>query len=209
MFSERFTVLLKDRNITAYKVAKDLKINAGTVTKWTNGVMPDIKNIKILADYFDIDIDYFLKDNISNVATINAPINAPIAIAQNYSSNSFNISSDGSTTVTDKVELNRIFDLLDKQAVTKLKGYAYDLWEASISKLRHVVMLDVHHDGFVDTSCLNEGSPNGHTKAAYMAVLDLLCDERILIKEGTVYKPSKSGKVFIDKFASSLSESLL
>ena len=63
MFSEKFTNLLEDRGITSYKVAKDLELPPQTVGRWKNGVTPDTKNIIALANYFDVEVGYFLDTN--------------------------------------------------------------------------------------------------------------------------------------------------
>ena len=89
MFSAKFTKILKEKGLTAYRVAQDLEINPGTVTKWTNGVVPEWKNIIKLADYLDVDKDYFL-DNTSpgDINSIKiGVVNAPLANAAGINAN--------------------------------------------------------------------------------------------------------------------------
>lgn len=59
---EKFAKLLKDRGITAYKVAKDTGIATATFSNWKNGrYVPKTEKLKILADYFGVTIEYFLE----------------------------------------------------------------------------------------------------------------------------------------------------
>ncbi len=59
---KRFDKLLRERGITAYKVAKDTGIATATFSNWKRGKYnPKIEKLKILADYFGVNIEYFLE----------------------------------------------------------------------------------------------------------------------------------------------------
>ena len=66
MFSERFTEILAEKNITMYRVAKDLNLNTVTVNKWAKGACPDTRNLSRLAEYLGVKIEYFLGESNLN-----------------------------------------------------------------------------------------------------------------------------------------------
>ena len=54
---EKFEALIKDRGITPYRVSKDTGIPTSTLSDWKNGrSIPKADKLKILADYFGVDI---------------------------------------------------------------------------------------------------------------------------------------------------------
>ena len=60
---EIFENLLKERGITAYKVAQDTGITTATLSSWKAGVyIPKVDKLQKLADYFGVSIEYFLKE---------------------------------------------------------------------------------------------------------------------------------------------------
>lgn len=60
---EKFAKLLEDRDLTAYRVSKDTGIATSTLTEWKNGTYtPKVDKLMVLANYFDVPIEYFLKD---------------------------------------------------------------------------------------------------------------------------------------------------
>lgn len=59
---ENFRKLLEDRNITAYRVSKDTGISQTTLSDWKTGrAKPKADKLLILAKYFGVTVDYFLK----------------------------------------------------------------------------------------------------------------------------------------------------
>ncbi len=65
---KKFAELLEKFNKTAYKVSKDTGIAQSTFSDWKNGKStPKVDKLKILADYFNVSIDYFLQDSIEKV----------------------------------------------------------------------------------------------------------------------------------------------
>lgn len=62
MFKDLFIQLLQDRNVTAYKLAKDTGISEALISNWKSGrQLPKYDNIKLLCDYFDVSADYLLE----------------------------------------------------------------------------------------------------------------------------------------------------
>lgn len=61
MFTERFIQILQDKNLTAYKVAKETGISQGLMNEYKNGVkLPTVQNLIKIADYLNCSIDYLL-----------------------------------------------------------------------------------------------------------------------------------------------------
>lgn len=60
---EKFAELLDKNNKTAYQVSKDTGIAQSVLSDWKTGrSKPKVDKLKILADYFDVSIEYFLED---------------------------------------------------------------------------------------------------------------------------------------------------
>lgn len=58
---EKFEKLLIERNLTAYRVAKDTGLAPTVFSDWKTGKSkPKVDKLKILADYFGVSIEYFL-----------------------------------------------------------------------------------------------------------------------------------------------------
>lgn len=54
-----FEKLLKERGVTAYKVAKDTGITTSTLSSWKTGrYTPKPEKLKVLADYFGVSLEY-------------------------------------------------------------------------------------------------------------------------------------------------------
>ena len=59
---EKLQVLLDKTNKTAYQVAQETGVSTATLSNWKNGnYVPKVDKIKILADYFNVSIEYFLQ----------------------------------------------------------------------------------------------------------------------------------------------------
>lgn len=59
---EKFVALLEKTNKTAYQVSKDTGIAENIFSYWKTGrSKPKVDKLKILADYFGVPIEYFLK----------------------------------------------------------------------------------------------------------------------------------------------------
>ena len=60
-FHEILTKLLKERKITACQISKDTGISQTAIGKWKKGEKyPSVDNLKLLADYLKVNIDYLL-----------------------------------------------------------------------------------------------------------------------------------------------------
>ena len=59
---EKFEDLLSKTNKTAYQVSKDTGVSTATLSSWKAGeYTPKVDKLMILADYFGVDIKYFLE----------------------------------------------------------------------------------------------------------------------------------------------------
>ena len=59
---KKFEALLKERNVTAYRVSKDTGINKSTLSSWKSGkYTPKIDKLKKIANYFGVPITYFIE----------------------------------------------------------------------------------------------------------------------------------------------------
>jgi Predicted transcriptional regulators len=57
----RYEELLKDKGITSYRVAKETGISQVTLSDWKSGKSsPKLDKLKMLAEYFEVDVSYFI-----------------------------------------------------------------------------------------------------------------------------------------------------
>lgn len=61
VFANKFNEILNNKQITAYKVAKETGISQGLMNEYKNGIKsPTIQNLVRIADYLDCSVDYLL-----------------------------------------------------------------------------------------------------------------------------------------------------
>lgn len=59
---EKYVEIRDSKNLTDYRVSKDTGITKSTFSDWKSGrSKPKIDKLKILADYFEVSIEYFLE----------------------------------------------------------------------------------------------------------------------------------------------------
>lgn len=60
-FGELLAELRQDKGLTQKQLGKILSVSTGTISNYENGVhYPDLENLIILADYFQVSTDYLL-----------------------------------------------------------------------------------------------------------------------------------------------------
>lgn len=60
-FAQRLTNLMQIKNVTSYRIGKDTGISNRLIDYWKKGdKMPNAENLKKLADYFGVSVDYLL-----------------------------------------------------------------------------------------------------------------------------------------------------
>lgn len=63
----KFEELLKEKGITAYKVAKETNISSTTISDWKMGkYVPKIDKLQKIANYFGVSVSYFLDSDNQN-----------------------------------------------------------------------------------------------------------------------------------------------
>lgn len=69
----RIKALMDSRNITAYRLSKDLNISRSTISDWKSGkTTPKAESLSKIADYFDVPLTYFYADDIDVVNDMSA-----------------------------------------------------------------------------------------------------------------------------------------
>ncbi len=67
MSYEQFYELLKQRNISVYRLSKDTGISASTFTDWKNGrSIPKAEKMRRIAKYLDVSLELLLSADINN-----------------------------------------------------------------------------------------------------------------------------------------------
>jgi repressor LexA len=81
----RLEILLKENNMTAYRLAKDTQINTATFSEWKKGTYtPKADKLQKIADYFNVSLDWLLGN--TDIRTViskhndEAPIQSPEVI---------------------------------------------------------------------------------------------------------------------------------
>lgn len=65
---QKYVDLLEKRGVTTYQVCKDTGVKQTTISMWKNRAETDDKatinifDLKKIADYFQVSVDYFLKE---------------------------------------------------------------------------------------------------------------------------------------------------
>lgn len=61
MFIEKLEEILKEKNLTFNKLAKETGIKQQTMSSWKEGRYPGIDKLKILAQYLEVPTDFLLE----------------------------------------------------------------------------------------------------------------------------------------------------
>ena len=60
---EKYVMLRDKKGVTGYRVSEDTGITKSTFSDWKSGrSKPKLDKLQILADYFGVDIKYFLEE---------------------------------------------------------------------------------------------------------------------------------------------------
>ena len=64
MFYTKLKEAIKQNDVSMYQISKDTGIAQSTISRWkTQNSLPNLKTLKILANYFNVPVTYF-SDNI-------------------------------------------------------------------------------------------------------------------------------------------------
>ena len=59
---QKFEQLVKERGVTAYRVAKDIGLAPTVFSDWKSGKSkPKVDKLKKIADYFGVTVEYFFE----------------------------------------------------------------------------------------------------------------------------------------------------
>ena len=61
-FGENLTRIQAERGVTNYRIAKEIDVNQTSIVNWKNGTRPHPRNVKRLADYFNVPVDELLAE---------------------------------------------------------------------------------------------------------------------------------------------------
>lgn len=60
-FKTRFDFLCKEKEVTHYKVSKDVHFDQSYITRWFNkNYLPSLELLELISDYFKVSVDYLL-----------------------------------------------------------------------------------------------------------------------------------------------------
>ena len=69
MFWDNLVNLCNSKNVSPNGMAKQISVSSGAVTSWKNGKVPHHTTLIKIADYFNVSVDYLLRDNSPPPAT--------------------------------------------------------------------------------------------------------------------------------------------
>lgn len=64
-FAENLARIQAEIGVTNYRIAKEIDVNQTSIVNWKNGTMPHPRNLKRLADYFNVSVDELLSGDKS------------------------------------------------------------------------------------------------------------------------------------------------
>lgn len=114
-FSKKLSDLRKSKGLSQEELAEALYVTRQAISKWENGsCIPDIVNIKAIADYFKVSVDVLLDDDVD--LPINVDNNKDNSIKENNKTNDDfndfvfgdnNTEEDNELINADKFEISR------------------------------------------------------------------------------------------------------
>lgn len=118
-FAEKLIVLRNQRGYTQEKMAEELQISRQAISKWESGTtLPDTDKLIQLSDYFNVSIDYLLKDSVqlNENETVDRAILKFLSSVQNMdeiSKDILKIMGDGIIDEQEMVRMHEIIATLD------------------------------------------------------------------------------------------------
>ena len=105
-FYQRLLELMKKKNITAKQLTTDLGLAKNSVTYWkNNGNIPKGETLTLLADYFGVNVDYFLGTKKEQTALGELPASEEMQLLLRETST---LSDDEARKVREYVELLKL-----------------------------------------------------------------------------------------------------
>ncbi|MDK2809199.1 MAG: hypothetical protein PWP24_1936 [Clostridiales bacterium] len=120
---QNFEVLLKSRGVTTYRVAKDTHIAQSIFSAWKKGLStPKLDKLTIIADYFGVDVDYFIHGDK------NTPSSSPGSLNEEL--------RELSLELTNNKDLQMVLEVARGEEADKLITYARFLKAQSAAQKR-------------------------------------------------------------------------
>ncbi len=60
LFYPRYISLLEKNKVSHYFLYKRIGLNNSSITKWKRGAIPKVESLKLIAEYFNVSIDYLV-----------------------------------------------------------------------------------------------------------------------------------------------------
>lgn len=76
MFAEKCKSLRREKNLSQEQLAEICEVSRQTVSKWESGIMmPEMDKLVLLSDFFDVSLDYLVKDNANEQPKASSMVN--------------------------------------------------------------------------------------------------------------------------------------
>lgn len=131
---ERLLKLMKENNITAYRLSQETGVTQATLSRWKSGkTSPSIETLQALADYFHVSLDYlignvsepfFYLDNEKILQEINSYGDEPEQEAKRPAENEEGLVVLGKEANPDIVMIARAGGKMTKDQAENLRKYA-------------------------------------------------------------------------------------
>lgn len=137
MFIDNIEELASQNKMSLAAVANACGLSNNAATKWRRGAVPNSKNMKKIADYFGVSVEYLLRDGDKRSAENNSSNISNSAIIQGNTGN--HVSATVGQPVQNDInpleaELLRIFRNLDMRSQTAVLTCAYEQEERQTKK---------------------------------------------------------------------------
>lgn len=117
MFWDRLKSLCDERNIAPTVLARKIGLSANAASKWKKGALPESKTLRLIADFFNVSVDYLIgKTDERKAVAANIDINSNI----NTMINLFKQLSEGRQF--DLINIARTFLISDQKTTSKAEG---------------------------------------------------------------------------------------
>lgn len=122
-FSKKLVDLRSQYGYSQEVLAEKLHVSRQAISKWELGMtLPEIENVIVISKFFDVSIDYLLKDDIcfNDCDSLDRVVIRFLASAKdmdNISKELIEITRDGVIDEIERIRINDIIDTLDEISV--------------------------------------------------------------------------------------------
>lgn len=141
--SQNILNILKEKNVTAYRISKDTGISVSLFSKWKSKSTSDISssNLTKIADYLDCSVDYLLgRTDNPNIYSNQDTKSIPNNVVNLGNSNNPIITNNNESSLSNEHqnELIRIYNSLSTRKQIELMSLAYQM-EDEINNSKEVI----------------------------------------------------------------------